>query len=248
MSDLSDELDVNAEAFKLKWKDDLDVNFAALGHDDKFLRSYRRIAALQALRTSLIVPLYGASVADFFVEAQNDALTSHVFASFGAWRSSLKSLRSCIEDTFGALYFKDHPIELRLWEQGDMRLGFTATHKYFVEHPDLKLCKDGVSGLDTIKEEYATLSKAVHGSAKGFRMTENAAGLLLWNTQQAKLGAWETRHKKVLEALCLLVVCLHAPKLQGAAHASLRSVLGFAIGPNRRTQLRDQLHIHVDAP
>ncbi len=248
MSDLSDELDANAEAFRLKWKQDLDDNLAALGADDKFVKSYRRIAALQALRTSLVVPLYGADVGAFFVEAQNDALTSHVFASFGAWRSSLKSLRSCIEDTFGALYFKDHPVELQLWEQGNFRLGFTATHKYFVDHPDLKLCKDGVSGLDAIKEEYATLSKAVHGSAKGFRMTESAAGLLLWNTQNSKLGAWETRHRKVLEGLCLLVVSLHASKLQGAAHASLRAVLGHAISSNRRNQLRDQLHVHIDAP
>lgn len=248
MSDLSDELDVNAEAFRAKWKQDLDSNLAALGADDKFVKSYRRIAALQALRTSLIVPSYGADVGAFFVEAQSDALTSHVFASFGAWRSSLKSLRSCIEDTFGALYFKDHPVELQLWEQGDFRLGFAATHKYFTDHPNLKSCKDGVSGLDAIKEEYATLSKAVHGSAKGFRMTESAAGLLLWNTQNAKLGAWETRHRKVLEALCLLVVALHASKLQGAAHAGLRAVLGHAIGSNRRTQLRDQLHVHIDAP
>lgn len=248
MSDLSDELDANSEAFKLKWKQDLDGNFATLGGNEKFQASYRRIAALQALRTSLIAPLYGADVSAFFVEAQNDALTSHVFASFGAWRSSLKALRSCIEDTFGALYFKDHPVELKLWEQGDFRLGFTSTHKYFADHPDLKACKDGVSGLDVIKEEYATLSKAVHGSAKGFRMTENAAGLLLWNTQNAKLGAWDTRHRKVIESLCLLVVSLHSQRLQGAAHAGLRAVLGYAIGPNRRTQLRDQLHVHVDAP
>ena len=171
-----------------------------------------------------------------------------MFASFGAWRTSLKALRSCIEDTFGALYFKDHPVELRLWEQGDFRLGFTSTYKYFVEHPDIKSYKDDVSGLDSIKEEYATLSKAVHGSAKGFRMTESAAGLLLWNTQQAKLGAWETRHRKVVEALCLLVVSLHAHRLQGAAYPGLRAVLGHAIGSKGRTQLRDQLHIHIDDP
>lgn len=248
MSLLSDELDANAAAFLNRWKKDLDQNFASLASNEKFVKSYRRIAALQALRSTLILPCYDNEIGDFFVEAQNDALTSHVFASFGAWRSSLKALRSCIEDTFGALFFKDHPIELRLWKTGDFKLGFTSTHKYFVDHPDLYLCREGVSGLDALKEEYATLSKAVHGSAKGFRMTENSAGLLLWNSEASKLGSWETRHKKVIEGLCLLVVSLHAPKLQGASHPNLRAVLGHAIGSGRRKQLREQLHVHIDDP
>jgi hypothetical protein len=248
MSDLSDELDLNAEAFRDKWKLDLVTNLADLGQSDKFIRSYRRISALQALRTSIIAPLYGADVGAFFVEAQNDALTSHVFASFGAWRSSLNALRSCIEDAFGALYFKDHPVELRLWNKGKFRLGFSSAYKYFSDHPNLDGLQDGLTGLEAIKDEYATLSKAVHGSAKNFRMTDDAAGLLLWSTQAAKLGAWETRHRKVLEATCLLVVSLHAEKLQGVAHANLRAVLGHAIGANRRTQLRETLHIHIEAP
>jgi len=248
VSDLSDEIDTNAEAFRKKWLVDVTENAANLAGNLKFLESYRRVTALQALRTSLIQPLYSNDVNAFFVEAQNDALTSHVLASFGAWRSSLNALRSCIEDIFGALYFKDHPVELELWKLGKFRLGFSSTVKYFEDHPSLLGIDGALTRLAVVKEEYATLSKAVHGSAKSFRMTENIAGILLWSTEVSKLGAWDTRHKKVLESLSLLTICMHSERLKGAAHAQLRAVLGFAIGNSRRIQLRDQLHIHIDAP
>lgn len=203
---------------------------------------------MQALRSSLIQKHCSTGAVAFFVEAQNDALTSHVLASFGAWRSALKALRSAIENVFGCLYFKDHPIELKQWEAGSYRLGFSATHKYFLDHPHLATVPASLTGLGDIKAEYATLSKAVHGSAKNFRMTNDAASLLLWSTDVAKLSSWDTRHRKVIEALCLLTVSLFADRLQGAGNAQVRAMLGHAISTGRRKQLKETLHIHVDAP
>lgn len=248
MSDLSDEIDINAQAFLAKWQADVTANTGALATDAKFLDSYRRTTALQALRTTVIEPHCSSEVSAFFVEAQNDALTSHVLASFGAWRSALKALRSCIEDVFGALYFKDHPVELDLWSRGKFRLGFSSSVKYFENHPALCDLKSDLAGLALLQDEYATLSKAVHGSAKSFRMTDDVSGILLWNSEGAKLGAWSTRHKKVIEGLCLLTSCMFAERLAGTANPQTRAVLAFAIGSSRRAQLKSQLHIHIDAP
>ncbi len=247
MSDLSDEIDLNGEVFRCKWLTDIASNAATLACHAKLIASYRRVTALQALRTSLIQPIFTPEVAAFFVEAQNDALTSHVLASFGAWRPALNTLRSCIEDVFGTFYFKDHPVELQLWSKGKFRLGFSSTLKYFQEHPALTSVGAWLDGLEILKEEYATLSKAVHGSAKSFRMTEDIAGILLWNDEIAKLGAWDTRHKRVLEGVSLLTICMFADHLKGAAHPQLRSILSFVLGNNRRAQLKTELHVHIDA-
>lgn len=248
MSDIADELDANSEKFLQSWAKNIASNIGLLAKNEKFRLSYRRIAAIQAIRVFLIGPLCPAGSASFFTEAQNDALTSHVLASCGAWRPSLKVLRSFIEDLFGCLYFADHPVELRLWESGEFRLGFTATHNYFIKHPNLEKISSDLSGLEVLKAEYATLSKAVHGSAKNFRMTDDSAALLLWSADAAKLGAWDTRHRKVIEAGCLLIVSLFADQLKGAAHAPLRAILGHAICSQKRLQLKDALHIHIDEP
>src|SRR5262249_46734910 len=88
----------------------------------KYLDSYRRIVTLNAWRTELLEKTISPESLAFFLESQNDALTSHVFSRFGSWRSALKSLRSCIENVLFCLFYKDHPIELQLWHKGRHRL------------------------------------------------------------------------------------------------------------------------------
>lgn len=145
----------------------------------------------------------------------NDALVSHVSASFGAWRSSLQALRSCLENALCSIYYKDHPVELLLWAQGRYRIGFAELHRYLSEHPSLVKYELHLTGLDIIADEYATLSKAVHASAASFRMTDPASMVLLWSNEPAKIGMWAARERKVLEGLSLLMICMHSERLQG---------------------------------
>src|SRR5204862_7086402 len=136
-------------------------------HRDAFLSSYSRIASMNAWRSDMLETIVSASSLEFFAEALNDVLISHVFARFGSWRSALMSLRSCIENTCYCLYYKDHPVELRLWESGKHRPPFAEIHGYLASHPDIEpLGSSPVTGLANLKSEYGTLSRAVHASAK----------------------------------------------------------------------------------
>lgn len=248
MSVLENELDANHAAFFADWTKQAAQNWRALKAEAAFRLSYRRLSCLHTIKNEIIVPNYTSESAAFFFEAHNDALVSHVAASFGAWRSALHALRSCIENVLCSIYYTDHPIELRLWTDGKFRIGFTALLEYLRSHPTLSKIDPGLSGLDRLRAEYSVLSQAVHGSAANFRMTDSASSILLWSTDRAKLGMWSTREKRVFEALSLLMVCLHSDALQGARLNALRSMLYFTIRPARRTALQTSLHVSIPSP
>src|SRR4051812_49353560 len=111
MSQLRDEIDANRASFFNNWTREAKKNWTALAKDKAFTESYRRLTSLQALKTLVVESQYSQQSAQFFCEAHNDALVSHVSASIGAWRSSLQALRSCIENSLCATYYRDHPIE-----------------------------------------------------------------------------------------------------------------------------------------
>jgi hypothetical protein len=182
------------------------------------------------------------------LEAHNDALVSHVNASVGAWRSALQALRSSIENTLCAIYYNEHPVELELWSKGQFRIGASDLLTYGHKHPRLSALKNNVSGLASLASEYATLSKAVHGSAANFRMTDPVGSILLWSTDPVKASMWSTREKNVVEDICLLMSCLNHTRLDGTKLAPLRSVLGFAVSASKRTELKKQLKITIVAP
>src|SRR5688572_12583558 len=128
---LSQETSANFEAFFKAWTVQAAKNVQTLHVEPQFLTSYRRIAAFQALKIDIVLPQFSADSAAFFQEAHNDALVSHVSASYGAWRSALKSLRSLIENALASLYYADHPVELANWVRGRGRIGFSELLKYF---------------------------------------------------------------------------------------------------------------------
>src|SRR5262249_37224992 len=245
MSTLEQELDVNYAAFRADWNASATDNWAALGGHRAYAESYRRLCCLQTIKNELVIPNFSGASAAFFSKGHNDALVSHVNASFGAWRSSLQALRSCLENVLCAIYYKDHPIELELWTTGRFRIGFTELHRYLVSHPMLTGVNTGVTGLDLLDEEYATLSKAVHASAANFRMTDAASTILLWSKEPARIGMWATRERKLLEALSLLMICLYREKLQGTMLTSLRNMLYFTVSPKKRALVKSDLHITI---
>jgi len=245
---LSQETAANFEAFFKAWTVQAAQNVQALHAEPQYLTSYRRIAAFQALKIDLIVPRFEADSAAFFQEAHNDALVSHVSASYGAWRSALKSLRSLIQNALASLYYADHPIELANWVRGRGRIGFSELMKYFRAHPRVDNVEESISGLARIESEYATLSKAVHASAKDFRMTDDIAQILLWSTKKEKIAKWSTRERETITGVSQLVIALYRDHLTGAQRSQLRESLGYVIGPTLRSNIKAAFGITIPAP
>jgi hypothetical protein len=243
---LTKEFRTNYAAFAARWKQTQTTVAASLleYQPDPFFESYKRIVSLQAWRSELLEHELSGDALPFFLEAQNDALISHVLAHSGMWRPALQALRSCIENTLLALYYKDHPVELRLWEQ--QRLAFAQLHAYFSNHPD-KPSAATVTGLERIAAEYATLSRAVHASARSFRM---AAGdnVRLFVGDQASLGAWKTREVYTISSLNIVLLWMFRDHLTGTRVTNLRRVVAFTLSASQRAEVKQHLRIVLPAP
>lgn len=208
------------------------------GSKAKFESSYLRLVSLQAWRSELFSELLKEDEEAFFKEAHNDALMSHALARQGAWRVALMSLRSLIENTLFGLYYCEHPVELYQWGQGDHKLGFSETMLYMARHPRIIGLPVDVTGLDTLKSEYAMLSKAVHGSAKTFRMTRDGIITGLNVNSTADLGAWLTRERSTITGINLLLTCFFRSHIEGAARQNLRKAISLSIPVSKYVAVR----------
>ncbi|WP_262048199.1 hypothetical protein [Bradyrhizobium sp. Bra78] len=248
MSQLQKEIDANHAAFFKDWTLQAAKNWKTLQKHPAYEASYRRLSAIQALKAYLVVPTYSKPSAAFFFEAHNDTLVSHVNASVGAWRASLQSLRSCIENALCAAYYNEHPVELELWGEGKFIIGLTELLRYFEKHPRLSKLAENVSGLGYLRAEYATLSKAVHASAANFRMTDPVSDVLLWDPDPVKAAMWSAREKRTIEGVCLLLTCLHSERLQGTQLTPLRDALSFSLSASSRTLLKQAVSVIIQSP
>jgi hypothetical protein len=210
----------------------------------RYLASYRRVATLQAWRTVLLQEILPPDALAFFLEAQNDALMSHVMARMGVWRLALQALRSCIENAVLTLYYMDHPVELTLWKEAQFRIGFSEVHTYLKSHPALRKLGEAISGIHTISVEYATLSRAVHASGSSFRMAQNGRPEL-WNDERTKLGQWHTRERHVVASLNLLLLAVFRSHLQGTRKPALRIVIGSVLSAAKRAAVKTALGVSV---
>ena len=248
MKDLKSEVRIRFEQFETAWQGELQAVAKELGKaEDIYFQSYLQLVSLNAWRTELLANLISTDSTSFFLEAQNDGLVSHVFARIGAWRSALKSLRSCLENIAFCLYFKDHSVELTLWKIGKYKPGFAATVEYLGKHPALDGISPSVSGLDVFEREYATLSRAVHGSAS-FQMTAVKGSTSLWTADLQSLGKWRTRERLTLQSINLLLTTVFREHLQGAQHPQLRKAISFAISPARHADIKSTLGITLTLP
>jgi hypothetical protein len=242
---LQQEIDANYVKFFDAWSKGANANFQASKGRKQLIESYRRLAAFRALRVNLVENRLSKGAQAFFLEANNDLLTAHVTAHLCAWRASLKFLRSAIENVLYCFYYDVHPIEHRLWEKGKFKVGFAAAHSFFASHPDLVGLPKNVTALEQLETEYGTLSKAVHASSRSFRMTEGEINVLLWKDDNAKLGAWSTREKATVNALCLLSICLLADDLKGAKNGPTRDALQFALTKHAKQEVKTSLSITI---
>lgn len=246
MTSLEKEIKENFSNFCHAWRTELESNLTELKKNDTdYLESYQRLVSLQTWRTTILEHRLPPDSLNFFLEAQNDALTSHIQASIGSWRVALKALRSCIENAIVTLYYMDHPVELALWHKGRHKLGFTEALKYLQQHPHLDGVQKNLSGLETLKKEYETLSRAVHGSARAFRMTEDGKAVNLWNTDNKKLSQWKTRERHVIAGINLLYLSFFRDALTGTQLPNLRSAISFSIQESKDIDIRSAYGIRI---
>lgn len=248
-SALNEEIEANYATFETQWLSEQQAAIAVIASQrKKFVESYVRISSIQAWRTSVVQEVVDDDCLAFFFEAQNDLLVSHCLARAGSFRQALKALRSAIENVYFTLYYKDHPVELRKWQLGQHKAGFQELHTYLVGHPDMQPHDTQDTGLDTLHEEYSTLSKAVHGSAKHFRMTTNLIDIQLWSTELASVGKWETRERTVVTALNLVLVHMFKDMLTGSQRSGLREVMGLVLRSNRTAKIKASLKVNIRKP
>lgn len=246
LEELRAEISANFDRFDQNWPTDFDK--ARLGlqqQKQKFLESYSRIASIQAWRTSLISGSMSEQAEAFFFEFQNDLLISHCLARSGSFRQSLKGLRSAIENFYFCLFYKDHPVELEKWDLGRHRISFSELTNYFETHPLISDCSIPASGIDQLKNEYSTLSKAVHGSARQFRMTRDLNQINLWDGNAISASQWASREKAVIGAANLILLGLYRSSLQGTKQVGLRSVVSLMFPNQKKTAIKSELGVSL---
>jgi hypothetical protein len=243
---LRGEIEANYRRFEGDWKQSLSNSISSTGELDAiFLESYSRITTLQAWRAGLLEAALPKESYCFYLEAQNDALVSHIQARCGSWRSALKSLRSAIENVLFSLYYMDHPVELSLWGSGKFKINFSELQKYFNQHPNLQRVPESITGLGLIGQEYEKQSKAVHASSRDFRMTNEGRALSLWHSDVPRVGQWSTHEKRTLQGINLLLMSIFHEKLKGTQQSNIRTSLGLIIPHQKDSTIAQMLSVRI---
>lgn len=248
MASVREEVRANYEAYLATFLSVINKNVTASKGDSKLEESYARVAVINALKVDLVDAHFSKDAAHFFYEAHNDALISHVNASFGSWRPALQSLRSYMENTMAAIYYKDHPVELEKWKSGGFYIPPRDLRDYISDHPRMKKVGSAIHLKEKLNKEYATLSKAVHGSSSLFRMTSNDGKTNIAEPGADSLGKWSSREKSTINICTVMLICVLSEQLDGAKLSSLRDNLGIALSADSRAALKTHLNINIPSP
>ena len=240
------EVDSNSERFSKDFPAEIAAACASgLKNTEGFRNSYRRVVSLQSWRRLFFEQQYPDSpVISMFLEAQNDALLSVVLAHMAMWRPALQSLRSCVENVLNTCYYIDHPIEFRLWENGKYRNDFSGLVNYFSRHPEYVRPQGFPDILAHISEEYSTLSKAVHASARLFHMTQSGS-ITITHSNAADYNKWNTRHARTLLWINFLLLVLNSSALEGPQNLNLRESVSLAIPSHYHAAIAEHLNVHL---
>lgn len=241
---MSAELDANYEAFESRWKTDLAATEAGLETNPVFKNAFRRLVAMQAWRSELLDGKLCSGSLQFALEGQNDLLVAYLLARSGQWRSALQSQRAAIENYLNGLFFMDHPIELELWDSNRYKTHFSDMSVYFAKHPKNHGRKPRFFGLDIIKSEYTTLSKAVHGSAQAFRMSSEH-GPSFFSNDVVLLKKWDHRNRQVVRGLCLLMLSIFRDDLIATRKRNLRKSLSLALRGGDKGWIKNEFNVTI---
>ncbi len=209
-----------------------------------FKGAFRRLVAMQAWRSELLDDRLTPGSLQFALEGQNDLLVAYLLARSGQWRTALQSQRAAIENYLNCLFFMDHPIELQLWEKNSFKTQFSELHAYFVKHPSNAGREQRTCGLDVLKSEYAVLSKAVHGSAKVFRMSSED-GPNFFSNDPASLGKWDHRNRLVIRGLSLLMLSVFREDLVATRKRNLRKSLSLALRKGDKGWIKNEFNVTI---
>jgi hypothetical protein len=244
---LDPEIAKNAEQFRAGLSAKLSDNVTAVvgSHASKIDEAYARLTSLQAWRSFVLDEHISQAALGFYSEAQNDGLTSSVLVSSGLWRPAMKSLRSMIENTIQCLFFMDHPVEARQWDDGKYRPAFKDLFDYLTTHPDIVGLPEALKSPLILKTHYSHLSNVVHASAREFRMTTDLEKSNLWKTTADGVGKWAATQKNVLRDINLLLLPMFSTHLQGAANKGLREALSTVIPAARDAAIRTALGVRI---
>lgn len=239
---MSPEILVNHARFEERWRNELQECTAAFSQDEAFKKAYSRLVSFQAWRIELFQEVMCEGSLQFSLEGQNDLLVSYLLARGGQWRSALQALRAALENYTNSFYFMDHPVELKLWEIGNFRTQFSDIIKYMIAHPSNIGISTSQNGIDIIKSEYATLSKAVHGSAVSFRMSSDE-GPRFFDATPSNLGMWETRSKLVSRGLNLLMCSLFREHMLASRKRNLRKAITYSLKSSDKAWIKETFSI-----
>jgi len=243
----SAELRNNYQRFTRNYLTDLAIRIEDPSESDEvFLRSYKRLTSLNSWQEFVVKRKASDEAYAFFIEAHNDAVSSHVLARIGSWRAALQSLRSCLENVFFCEYYKDHPVELRLWCDGKHRITFSEMVAYFKVHPDFFSLPAQFVDFSQIQREYSTLSRAVHASARSFRMTASDTKTIIWEKDAAKLNMWDSRQREVIMLLNYFLLTSYRTEVNGARLPGLRKAIGYSLdNEDHRTRVKEILGVNI---
>lgn len=248
MFKIDDEIKGNYIAFTKKVSCSIVANIESFKLNEKLLESYARVAAINALKVEIVEPNFPSGAAHFFFEAHNDALLSHVNASFGSWRPALQALRSFMENTLAAIYYLDHPIEFEKWKNGDFRISPRELRDYIADHPRIVSISKELDLKSSLDKEYGTLSSAVHSSSILFRMTNPDGKTNFAAAKLPDLGKWSTRERSAIDICITALVGILSNYLDGAKMQNLRAALSFAIQEKSRRALKKHVNVLIPSP
>lgn len=238
------ELDANFATFEARWKSEWAATETALESRPVFKAAFRRLVAMQAWRSEIFADKLCPASLQFALEGQNDLLVAYLMARSGQWRSALQSQRAAIENYLNAIFFKDHPVELELWATNKFTTQFSEMYSYFLKHPKNFRREPRLFGMDIIKSEYATLSKAVHGSAQAFRMSSED-GPSFFSDDITLLAKWDHRNRQVIRGLCLLLLSIFQDDLVATRKRNLRLSLAHGLRAGDKDWIKEEFKVTI---
>ncbi len=241
---MSPELQANYLRFESTWTADSLNAEGILRGDSIFEDAFRRLVTMQSWRSEILVEHLKSGPLQFALEGQNDLLVSYALARTGQWRAALQSQRAALENYLNCLYFMDHSVELELWDLGKFKTHFSELLDYFSKHPRLRKFDQNHCGLPLIKQEYEVLSKAVHGSAAVFRMSSGGFPKL-FIPDLASLGQWNSRNKRVVRGISLLLLALFCDELKASRKRNLRKSIALSLTPRDKTWIKKEFLVTI---
>jgi hypothetical protein len=136
---------------------------------------------------------------------------------------------------------------LELWHSGKHKPTFNELFTYLEDHP-ARVTVASIDAMPTLRGEYSLLSKAVHASARSFRMTNNIKQTLLWSSASEQKGKWQTRERSVINNINLLLLALFRTNLSGASASGLREAIGLAFPASMLTAVRTHMGVVIPKP